>query len=398
MNNLVWIRFVIPEEGIYEGFAIGKRRNNRGALYSLDNKFKIYDGNWKDDKPSGFGVRQFKSGDQHRGNYEFGLRNGHGLYLWQNGDRYVGGWQNNEMHGEGTFKWVCGDTYVGSWCNGLMEGRGSKVQSDGSIVQGTFRKGKVHGQAEKSYPNGDCYRGEYEDDQRHGHGLYIWRDDSEYEGSWVRDEMHGVGCRAARSAQTAGERARARLLGVAVSAEDPVAHYRGEFRHGQRCGQGRAVYWDERTYCGGWRNDKMDGWGRCEYPYAGGASYVGDFRCGMREGVGIMQFGEDSIKNQNDSTSDGDELLLEIERRPGDVDISIDPNVDIMTILLNYSSEIGVCSYHGGWSLDQPHGSGIVTFSNEYVRLSIYITNRAHFLLKISLIRKFWDFSFMEKK
>lgn len=54
----------------------------------------LYDGEWEDDKPCGYGRKYFpRSGDRHEGRYLDGERHGFGIYLWANGDRYSGDWK-----------------------------------------------------------------------------------------------------------------------------------------------------------------------------------------------------------------------------------------------------------------------------------------------------------------
>jgi hypothetical protein len=53
----------------------------------------LYEGEWKDDKHSGYGKKYFpRPGDRHEGSYKNGERHGLGVYLWANGNRYSGDW------------------------------------------------------------------------------------------------------------------------------------------------------------------------------------------------------------------------------------------------------------------------------------------------------------------
>ena len=65
-------------------------RHGQGKMLSKDKKRVIYDGQWKQDKPHGFGVKIFPNGDQHHGYYQDGIRHGWGMYTFICGDKYVG--------------------------------------------------------------------------------------------------------------------------------------------------------------------------------------------------------------------------------------------------------------------------------------------------------------------
>ncbi len=71
-------------------------REGRGKLLAKGGLI-LYDGEWKNDKPDGFGCKTFPlTGDRHEGLYVAGQRHGHGVYLFANGDKYTGIWSNGE--------------------------------------------------------------------------------------------------------------------------------------------------------------------------------------------------------------------------------------------------------------------------------------------------------------
>ena len=63
-----------PKEGIYHGQLKDSLRNGTGKLLSFDMSLCLYEGNWLDDKPSGYGKRVFLNGDIHSGYYVNGRR------------------------------------------------------------------------------------------------------------------------------------------------------------------------------------------------------------------------------------------------------------------------------------------------------------------------------------
>lgn len=217
-------RVSIPGQGIYEGEVVQGLRHGNGRLLSPDETYIIYDGEWQSDKPSGFGVRNFASGDIHRGHYLNGRRHGVGVYGWTNGDQYDGNWKDNRQHGYGTFHWATGESYVGEWVHGAMTGSGEKIQLDGSVVEGNFQDGKAHGIATKSFISGERYKGQYVSDRKHGFGQYDWPDGCSYKGQWKGDLMTGFGLKATAVPSTSPQRARARELAHSMDG-DPVSFY-----------------------------------------------------------------------------------------------------------------------------------------------------------------------------
>lgn len=51
-----------------------------------------------------------------------------GLLFRVNGDRYEGEWRNGRMHGKGVKVMANGDVYNGTWENDKAEGNGVKVR------------------------------------------------------------------------------------------------------------------------------------------------------------------------------------------------------------------------------------------------------------------------------
>ncbi len=46
-----------------------------------------YEGDWRDGKITGRGLRTFASGNRYEGNFINNQRHGHGIYTWSNKDR-----------------------------------------------------------------------------------------------------------------------------------------------------------------------------------------------------------------------------------------------------------------------------------------------------------------------
>ena len=122
--------------------------------------------------------------------------------------------------------------------------------------------------------------------KRHGYGVRVWASGSRYEGNWVDDTIHGHG-----------------KVEYADGSE-----YAGNFKQGLRHGNGTMYYgrgngtpyesplksssgrgkvldgYGRCRYAGEWRNDHWHGQG--VYYCSDGTMYEGEFRKGVRHGMG----------------------------------------------------------------------------------------------------------------
>ena len=146
-----------------------------------------YKGQWKNDKPNGYGTFTVKSlGYKYTGKFKDGLRHGHGRefsYLKPNDpsgfDSYVGEFKNGTRNGKGTSegkieiehkgkKYKTTLNYTGDWKNSIWHGQGklifnSKIQQIN--IEGEFKEGQVNGQA-TVYKNGKLFgKGIWENDR-----------------------------------------------------------------------------------------------------------------------------------------------------------------------------------------------------------------------------------------
>jgi len=124
----------------------------------------VYDGNYVDGKPEGFGIWSYASEDHYEGNLVAGQREGAGVYTWKTGSIYDGNFHNNLKHGEGAFYGADGSSYVGTYENDLRHG------------QGVFK-----------WANGDVYEGVFVHDVRTGFGAYTWPQGETYTGNFINN-------------------------------------------------------------------------------------------------------------------------------------------------------------------------------------------------------------------
>jgi hypothetical protein len=104
-----------------------------------------------------------------------------------------------------------------------------------------------------------------------GSNLYKWEDGTEYDGQWKNGEKHGQG----------------------IQHYANGAQYVGQWENGERHGYGKQYYSNGAKYVGGWENGKRHGYGVQIYIYHGGlstATYTGYFKDGARDGQGVYEY------------------------------------------------------------------------------------------------------------
>jgi hypothetical protein len=219
--------------------------------------------------------------------------------LYPNGDVYDGEWDKGKYHGFGVFTGQNGYRYEGFWRQGKRHGLGKENCPDGMAYEGEFVNNKRHGPGTLRWPNGSVYVGEFQDGQRAGQGRQVWVDDGGktfvYDGSWEADVMHGSGT-IVEDGKTLDVETRfgaivlrrpASRITVTIDLPDGsryegdgregglaeigggfIPHgcglrtwpsgdrYEGEYKSGQRSGQGRFVWADGKQYDGGWAGGK----------------------------------------------------------------------------------------------------------------------------------------------
>ncbi|MFK7951191.1 MAG: caspase family protein [Saprospiraceae bacterium] len=188
---------------------------------------------------SGSGTWKWDSGAVYTGEFQNGTRSGYGQYTFLNGDIYVGEWQNNQKHGYGVYYFNGNsnykERYAGEWIADKRSGMGIMYYKDKDIMPrfGLWKDNKFS----KKYEDlgcleGDCYQ---------NFGLYVWDDGSRYEGN---------------------------------------------FKNGERHGEGIYYYSKGGKYVGHQSTGKRHGWGTYHYP--SGSKYVGEWKQEVKEGNGSM--------------------------------------------------------------------------------------------------------------
>ena len=93
--------------------------------------------------PCGLGEYYWLNGSYFKGNFHNGLREGEGL--WKRGkgncDKYEGEYKNDEKSGYGIFNWESGNVYKGYYEKDLRNGYGEMYWKNGSYYKGEWKNG-----------------------------------------------------------------------------------------------------------------------------------------------------------------------------------------------------------------------------------------------------------------
>ena len=116
-----------------------------------------------------------------------------GIAIFADGAKYVGEFKNNKPHGFGNFAWTNGDKYFGEWKDGKNHGNGTKIWKDGREYSGSFQNDKMHGTGTFYYSDGKKYVGEFMNGKRHGEGTFTYTDGTAFIGNFIDGKQQGLG-------------------------------------------------------------------------------------------------------------------------------------------------------------------------------------------------------------
>lgn len=160
------------------------------------------------------------------------------------------------------FYFNCGDQYIGNWSNRKFSGLG-----------------------EYKYDKLGTYNGYFENGVRKGTGTFEWLDGSYYAGEWCSDKITGQGRYVSASGYS--------LDGIfkdnkfikgcmTYTSNDNV--YKYDIKAGKYSSQVLIEYKDGTTYRGKYKNSSIVSG---TIHYSNGDKYVGDFKDGLKSGIGI---------------------------------------------------------------------------------------------------------------
>lgn len=184
---------------------------------------------------------------------------------------YEGQIRNGKFHGRGVRMRANGEVHEGEFRNGAADGHGKWVSGDGEwVFEGDFKKDKKHGcgTCRQAEPGGEVYEGEFKNDMWHGKGRLQFHGGGEYDGEFKRDAFSGKGRYSfADGSLYEGSFKNDHRDGVGTmtySADN--LKYEGNWKNNWRHGQGKLSYADGSVFTGVFREDKKDGKGVLTLP------------------------------------------------------------------------------------------------------------------------------------
>jgi len=143
-----------------------------------------YEGLWRFDRPHGFGVRVYITGDRCEGLWDRGQRCGRGTMTWKSGCVYCGDWANDKVNGHGTYTESTGLSYRGEWKDGMRHGHGVQIEANGASHDGQWVNNERSGHGVFTTSTGDVYKGEWDGNAFEGHAVIVEDDGHRYDGGW----------------------------------------------------------------------------------------------------------------------------------------------------------------------------------------------------------------------
>lgn len=215
----------------------------------------------------GIGIRTFANGSVYEGTFLDGVMHGEGMMHWANNNQYVGIWRNNTPHGRGVVMYGHGDRFEGLFFTGAFCGRGRYTWSDGGFYEGAYldkgrrlhstSSGKRNGYGVRLWASGNRYEGEWTDDHMQGKGKFIGADGSVYTGPFSQNMKSGWG-----REQWGNQLGIVFICGMSFKHKGRgFCRYQGEYRNGLFHGKGAYTCIDGREYRGEWRHGRRCGFG-----------------------------------------------------------------------------------------------------------------------------------------
>lgn len=191
-------------------------------------------------------------------------------YNTSTGQVYVGDWFNGKRHGIGYYNFADGNKYIGYWSNDTRHGQGTQFHADGSIFTGSYENGKRQGFGVYTYKSGNQYFGNWANGKRDTQGFYRFANGDLYSGNWSADTRNGQGMALYDKNATSynGNWCNGVKHGHGALKSGEVI-YTGEFKKGVRSGMGKLEFvqivsfnFDYRWYEGEWQDNQMHGTGK----------------------------------------------------------------------------------------------------------------------------------------
>jgi len=193
---------------------------------------------------------------------------------------------------QGIMVYANGDKYEGQWNSDFKDGNGVMTYANGDKYEGKWHDGLQDGLGIMTYANRDKYQGYWVSGQPNGNGIMFYHNGDTYKGEWHNGEKHGNGLlNCANKDNYKGEWSNNILMNGKVNKTynidgDLAGTYTGGFFNGLRHGVGMMRYNNETIYVGNWYNDEKDGFGY--YININNLEmYEGYFYLGLKHGEGF---------------------------------------------------------------------------------------------------------------
>ena len=189
----------VTEMGPNEKYAGQMRGGLKDGYGKLLNDEFYYEGGFKRNLPTGYGILIHKNGDFYEGtrpstgNLVDGKASGYGEFVTADATVYKGYWRDDKQNGQGEEVTADGSSYVGEFRDGVKSGQGKIIWSDGGIYEGGFLNGTLEGFGKYKWPDGREYEGGWKAGEMHGQGVFVWPDGRKYAGEYLNNKKNGLG-------------------------------------------------------------------------------------------------------------------------------------------------------------------------------------------------------------
>lgn len=175
--------------------------SGKGFRYLTKDAFgqgQTYFGDWKNNQPSGFGIKKYPDGSSYEGQWLEGLEHGQGKAEYiSSGKREIiieGIWDRGVPISGNYYFSEASDyrVYSGTLNNYQPNGSGTLEYRNGIIYSGQVKAGKEEGFGKMNFPDSTTYEGNFHAGQFFGWGIYKSKGFT-YEGYWLFGKAHGFG-------------------------------------------------------------------------------------------------------------------------------------------------------------------------------------------------------------
>jgi hypothetical protein len=163
-----------------------------------------YVGEVENEKPNGFGIFTYPSGEMYEGEYKDGKTHGQGSFSFLDGKKGVGEFRENKPWNITEFD--KGGKIIGEYVEGVLkvetveegilftykeDGKWIWLENgdvgDGGKYEGQIENGKPNGRGSLIYRNGTRYEGEFKEGRWNGKGTFSFPDAERWVGEFRKD-------------------------------------------------------------------------------------------------------------------------------------------------------------------------------------------------------------------